>query len=311
MNIFKTTAASYAQRVAAEIAVHGYGNFYDSDRYRLGQIPYTLPPTSTQPSTPVSSPDVIASRAPSPASPIAGFPAARPSPYPIEDTEPIAVPPASPFLNATSRALGRDAEHFHLQESDFSPRARQFLELSADRRSHRSSSPMTAPDNASDGGDCEESVSMSSQIGTDSDLGDGSDEDSAIGASAVLPPASTATGPVEIDATIPHSFFTSEGGPYVVQIDLPRDHISSGVDIRTRVRVNVSLSTIHSLSNFLTIIKNISQVTVTACGPSTNGAFAVGSDHEQLQREDERYFRWRNGQRMNDFVRWHLNSTLR
>lgn len=235
MIAFEEGIAAYRQQVRDDIALHGFGNFYFSDHYRSGRVS----PMPSPPAEPHDTPDT--SRAPTPVLPIAGFPDARPTPYPIQCTEPVAVPPTSPFLTAISRALDRDDKDFQLQADDFSPRARRFLELPADQRSHRTSSPSTDSETSSGRGGDDRAAGSASPIRNESDPEDDPDEEPlTIGASAVLPPASTATGPVEVEASFPHAFLTPEDGPYIVQVDLPRDYVDAGVAVRTRVRVNVS-----------------------------------------------------------------------
>lgn len=174
--------------------------------------------------------------APTPMPPIPGFPPIRPNPYPIEnDGHDRVVPLTEPFLSAANRALDRDPDNFRLQMSDFSTRARQLF-TPADQRSHRTSSNMSTSSDMLFG----DEDGTSSSIGADSDFGDDPDEPDAIGGSAVLPPASTVTGPVEVEASIPRAEVTPYGGPYVFQVDLPRDYITAGIDVRTRVRINVS-----------------------------------------------------------------------
>lgn len=174
--------------------------------------------------------------APPPADRIPGFPAIRPLPYPIEagGVDPV-MPLTEPFVSAADRAFDRDPDNFELRMSDFSIRGRQMF-TPADRRSHRVAS--SSPTSSSDGSD--EDDDFASSIGSESDLGDGSpDEPDAIGGSTVLPPASTITGPVDVEAEIPRSEIPPYGGPYVVQLELPQDYITTGVDVRTRIRVNV------------------------------------------------------------------------
>lgn len=244
--------------------------------------------------------------APPPADRILGFPVLRPLPYPIGDNVPDRVMPLTePFVSAAAHALDRDPDNFELRMADFTTRGRQMF-LPADQRSRRTTS--TNSTSSATGSDGE--GQNSSSIGNVSDLGDDSDEPEAIGGSTVLPPASTITGPVEVEAEIPRAEIPPYGGPYVLQLDLPQDYLAAGVDVRTRVCITVRLCTLSLLLPVLTSAQNIFQVTVSACGSSSNGAFNTAMNTRQRRREEERYLQYRDGQRLDDFVRWHLNAAV-
>lgn len=108
--------------------------------------------------------------------------------------------------------------------------------LPADQRTHRSDSVTRDSSNSTSGEE------EDSEIGSESDFGDDPDEGDVIGRSVALPPAFNITEPVEVETSIPRSALLPSHGPYVIQLELPRDYVQAGVDIQTRVRVNVSIS---------------------------------------------------------------------
>lgn len=163
------------------------------------------------------------------------------------------MPPTEPFLRAAARALERDpTAEFRLEMSDFSPRGRSMF-LPADQRSQRSSSAMSISSNSTSEGDApledgarlEDDTSEdedTSSVGPESDLGEEPrEEETTIGGAVVVPPASSVIDYIDVEACLPRSAVMPVQGPYVVQVELPRDYVTAGVDIRTRVRVTVRL----------------------------------------------------------------------
>lgn len=50
-------------------------------------------------------------------------------------------------------------------------------------------------------------------------------------------------------------------------------------------------------------------MTVTATGPTENGPFVAGAT-EQVAEDEERYLKWRDGQRMSDAVMYYLRAAV-
>lgn len=177
--------------------------------------------------------------------PIPGFPARHPFSQlvPLSENglaENPALPPVVPFIRAAARALDRNEEDLELHLSDFSPRSRNLFLGPEDR----SPSPLSvSSDSTGRDSDYDMSDGENNTLPIIGEDGDEPDEPYVVGASAVLPPPDTITGPVEVEAIVPALPRNPvDPSPYAVQIDLPRNFLEAGIDIRTRVRVHVSSS---------------------------------------------------------------------
>lgn len=73
----------------------------------------------------------------------------------------------------------------------------------------------------------------------DADFGDGVDEEWVIANSVVLPDPTTVRGHVDVSATVPDVRGRGRE-PYDLQLSLPRDYMDLGLQVRVRVKIDVS-----------------------------------------------------------------------
>lgn len=286
-------------------------------RARVKEEPSPIPPVPVPPPPrrnllAAERPVVGLPRAPDPVPPAPGFPAVRYPPYlgrPDSPDRDHRMPPVLPYVRAYNRARDRARS---LSLRDWSPDQQEYWRVGAPEAPP---DPMF-PEEDDDDVDGDEDEDNDNDNDARSERSEPEEDICVIGASTVLPPPETITGPVQVVATIPADNLPPNGGPYGLQIDLPSDYLEGGIDIRTRVRVNHvsdrspwSVVQTNIFRSLLTT-QMVSQVSVSVTAPTQNGQLNVGGDAHLADRGDERFVYWREGIHVDDFVTWHLRAAV-